>query len=99
MVISSYCKIRLVYNEAGTESRVTYIGVKLDFNMTWCSCICTVTRRVALVEQELLLFWTSEFSHGLLWPESYCSIVSCVVFYKNTFLFSFGGGVLVVIVR
>ena len=64
------------YNEAGTESRVTYTGVKLDFNMTWCSCICTVTRRVALVEQELLLFWTSEFTHGLLWPESYCSLLS-----------------------
>jgi hypothetical protein len=74
--------------------RYLLTGVQHDFHVRWCSCYLTVTRRVSLVEQELLSF-----------PEHTCSppyfsgvrvtrsLVLCVCFVDRCLsfcTFSFG---------
>ena len=65
----------------------TYNGVHHDVNIRWCSCCLTVTRRVSLVEQELLTL-----PEHLSLPRVYCevrvtrSLVLCGVFCRSLFI-------------
>ena len=67
--------------------RILYTCAQQDFHIRWCSCRSTVTRRVPLVEQELLtlsgLLSSARFIVGFLFDQS---LIFCVVFCISMFV-------------
>lgn len=85
------CFIGVIYRK--------YCGVRHDYHITWwCSCSLTVTRRVSIVEQGRLLYWstgtasllehlsleiTTAFSFLFVFCGFPVALVFCVVFCRS----------------
>ena len=64
-----------------------YTGVQHDFHVIWCSCCLTVTRRVSLVEQELLTLPEHLSPPPVLVMFVFLDLfVFCVVFCRSLFV-------------